>query len=189
MQNFLKIADLDTLPLLLAIKRNSDLWKEDTFLRDYPQGPFGQVETIMLRFPQKRVLELEADLERYKESVEQHFCVDYPPYKVLTDARPLIMWLASRASAEQIGRCMINKVKPGGVIVAHTDTKAHTDFYSRYHICLESNEDSMLRAGDEYVNMRPGEVWWFDNSQEHEVWNRGKTDRIHLIVDLRCQQP
>jgi hypothetical protein len=31
---------VDVLPLLLAIKRRPDLWKEDTYLRDYPQGPF-----------------------------------------------------------------------------------------------------------------------------------------------------
>ena len=189
MKNFLKIADLDTLPLLLAIKRNPDLWKADTYLRDYPQGPFGEVESIMLRFPTKRVFELEADLERYKDSLEQHFCVDQPAYKALPDARPLVMWLASRVGAEMIGRCFINKVKPGGVIYPHVDTKAHTDFYSRHHICLESNDRSMLRAGDERVNMRPGEVWWFDNSQEHEVVNEGATDRMHLIVDLRCVQP
>lgn len=189
MKNFLKIADLDTLPLLLAIRRNPQLWKDDTYLRDYPQGPFGEVETIMLRFPEKRVFDLEADLARYTSSVEQHFCVDQPAYKVLTDARPLIMWLASRVGAEMIGRCMINRVKPGGRIFPHVDTPAHTAFYSRHHICLEGNAQSILRAGDESVNMQPGEAWWFDNSAEHEVINAGDTDRTHLIVDLRCQQP
>jgi hypothetical protein len=189
LKNFQLIAlNMDITPLLLSVKRRPDLWREDTYLRDYPQGPFGQVETIMLRFPEKRVFELEADLERYKGSVEQHFCIDYPAYKILTDARPLVMWLAARVGAEQIGRCFINKVGPGGRIFPHIDTPAHTAFYSRFHIVLESNDDALFRAGDEMINMRAGEVYWFDNKQEHEVNNNGTTDRIHLVCDMRCAQ-
>jgi hypothetical protein len=33
--------------------------------------------------------------------------------------------------------------------------------------------------------MAPGEIWWFDNSVEHEVINNSAGDRIHLIVDVR----
>ena len=47
MQNFLKITEgMDVMPLLLAIRRRPELWKEDTFLRDYPQGPFGEIESV-----------------------------------------------------------------------------------------------------------------------------------------------
>jgi len=30
-----------------------------------------------------------------------------------------------------------------------------------------------------------GEVWWFDNTQEHEVMNNSADDRIVMIVDIR----
>lgn len=187
MKHFQQIAaGVDILPLMLAIKRRPELWKEDTYLRDYPQGPFGEVETIMLRFPEKRVFELEADLERYKGSLEQHICIDYPAYKILPEARPLIMSLMARVGGEQLGRCMINKVKPGGRIFPHVDTKAHTDYYSRHHIVLQTNPDSVFRAGDEAPIWQAGDVFWFDNTQEHEVQNHGATDRIHLVVDIRC---
>ena len=59
--HFLPPADVNA--LVLAIKRRPDLWKEDTFLRDYPQGPFGEIESIMLRFPEKRVFDQEEELE------------------------------------------------------------------------------------------------------------------------------
>jgi aspartyl/asparaginyl beta-hydroxylase (cupin superfamily) len=32
--------------------------------------------------------------------------------------------------------------------------------------------------------MREGELWWFDNKQEHEARNDSEYDRIHLIFDL-----
>ncbi|MEL6920992.1 MAG: aspartyl/asparaginyl beta-hydroxylase domain-containing protein [Pseudomonadota bacterium] len=41
-----------------------------------------------------------------------------------------------------------------------------------------------MRAGDEEVRMKTGELWWFDNKAEHEAMNDSETDRIHLIFDL-----
>ena len=32
--------------------------------------------------------------------------------------------------------------------------------------------------------MGEGELWWFDNKQEHEAINDGDEDRIHMIFDL-----
>lgn len=186
MKNFQHLAsDMDITPLLLAIKTKPHLWREDTFLRDYPQGPFGEIDSIMLRFPVKTVHETEEEVQRHLSTYDQHENIDYPAYKVLPEARPLIMWLMSRVSGERLGRCMINRIQPGGRIYPHADTPSHAAYYSRFHIVLQSNPQSDFYAGGERVNMKPGEIWWFDNSQEHEVINHGDTDRIHLIVDIR----
>ena len=81
--HFLPSADVNA--LVLAIKRRPDLWKEDTFLRDYPQGPFGEIESIMLRFPEKRVFDQEEELEKYKRGetqFDQHESVNYPAFDI-----------------------------------------------------------------------------------------------------------
>ncbi len=189
MKNFLQIANgLDILPLEFAIKRRPELWREDTYLRDYPQGPFSEIESIMLRFPVKSVYETEEELKNLQSRYDPHESIDYPPYKLLPEARILIMQLMARVSGERLGRCMINKVCPGGRIFPHADTPAHAEYYDRFHIVIASNDKSLFRAGDELLNMRPGEVWWFDNSIEHEVRNEGDSDRIHLIVDIRTSK-
>jgi len=189
MKNFLKIHDcLDVMPLLLAISRRPSLWKDDTYLRDYPQGPFKEVETIMLRFPVKSVHETEDELKKHVITFDQHESVDYPAYKILPEARTLIMFLMARVGGERLGRCMINKINPKGRIFPHADTPSHAEYYSRYHIVIKSNDSSMFRCDDEVVNMKTGEVWWFNNSLEHEVRNEGDDERIHLIVDIRCSQ-
>ena len=66
MMNFQFLPSVDPTKLLMQIKQSPELWKEDTYLRDYPQGPFGEIESIMLRFPEKRVFEQEEELEKYK---------------------------------------------------------------------------------------------------------------------------
>lgn len=189
MNNFQRITGgIDIMPLLLAIKRRPDLWKEDTYLRDYPQGPFNQIESIMLRFPVKSVHETEEELQNHQSTYDQHESVDYPAYKLLPEARLLVMNLMAYVGGERLGRVMINKIAPGGAIFPHVDTKSHTDYYSRFHLVLQSQPGVTFRAGDESVYMATGEAWWFDNSQEHEVINNSADDRIHMIVDIRTSK-
>lgn len=189
MRNFMLIASgVDVLPLNLAIKRMPGLWKEDTYLRDYPQGPFGEIESIMLRFPVKTVVETEAEMQDAMSRYDQHENIDYPAYKTLPEARPLIMQLMARVGGERLGRCIINKIAPGGRIFPHADTPVHAEYYSRFHIVLQSAPGVVFRAGDEQAYMGVGEVWWFDNKQEHEVINNSAVDRIHLVVDIRTSR-
>lgn len=189
MENFMCIAQgADVTPLALAIKRRPEIWKEDTYLRDYPQGPFGEIESIMLRFPVKTVAETEEELKSALSDYDQHESIDYPAYKLLPEARALIMSLMARVSGERLGRCMINKIRPGGKIFPHADTPLHAEYYSRFHIVLQSAPGVVFRSGNEQVYMATGEAWWFNNKLEHEVINNSAIDRIHLIVDIRTSR-
>lgn len=189
MKNFQQVASgVDILPLLLAIKRRPALWREDTYLRDYPQGPFAQVESIMLRFPVKGVFETEAEIASHLSKYDPHESIDYPAYATLPEARPLIMGLMARVEGERLGRVMINKIAPGGSIFPHADNEAHADYYSRFHLVLQSQPGVSFRAGDETIFMPVGTVWWFDNSKEHEVINNSADDRIHVIIDIRTSK-
>lgn len=192
MKNFHCIATgLNVNPLMLAIKRRPELWQEDTYLRDYPQGPFKSMESIMLRFPEKRVFEQEEELKKYKEGnsiYDQHESIDYPAYKILHEARPLVMNLFSFVGGERLGRVMINKIAPGGVIYPHADTPEHCNYYSRFHIVLQSSPGVVFRCDDESFYWETGTAFWFNNKLEHEVINNSATDRIHMVIDARVSQ-
>jgi hypothetical protein len=189
MQNFQLIAsNVDVSPLLLAIKRRPDLWKEDTYLRDYPKGPFKDIESIMLRFPVKGVCATEEELKDHLSKYDQHENIDYPAYKVLHEARPMVMSLMTRVNGERLGRVMINKIVPGGVIYPHADTPVHAEYYSRFHIVLQSSPGVVFKAGEEQVYMPTGTCWWFNNKEVHEVINNSAEDRIHMIIDIRTSR-
>lgn len=179
---------IDVVPLVLAIARRPELWKEDTYLRDYPQGPFGDTESIMLRFPVKSVKETEAEVQDHLSKYDQHENIDYPAYKLLTDARPIVMNLMHYVGGERLGRVMINKLRPGGKIFPHADTLSHAEYYSRFHVVLQSQPGVVFKAGTEQVYMAPGEIWWFDNKEVHEVINNSADDRIHMVVDIRTSR-
>jgi hypothetical protein len=189
LKNFQRIGTgIDVMPLLLALKRRPGLWREDTYLRDYPQGPFGDTETVMLRFPVKSVKETEEEVREHLSRYDPHENIDYPAYQLLTPARPLVMNLMNYVGGERLGRVMINKLAPGGRIYPHADTPSHTDYYTRFHVVLQSQPGVLFKAGDEQVFMAPGEVWWFDNREVHEVINNSADDRIHMVVDIRTSR-
>lgn len=197
MKNFLKLADqVDVMPLLLAIQRRGDLWAEDTFLRHYKQGPFEDVQTIFLRFPERVVFddddeaEQERKIELYKANMlpgfDQHESIDYPNYALFPEARELVRALMTRVSGVRLGRVMINKVSPGGRIYPHADSPEHANYWNnRLHVVLQSLPGNDFRCVDEHVHMQKGEVWWFDHRLEHEVINNSADDRIHLLIDIR----
>lgn len=191
MKNFHLISTVDVNHLMLNIKRHWDLWKEDTFLRDYPQGPFGEIESIMLRFPEKRVFEQEEELEKYKQGLsnfDQHESIDYPSFDILQEARPIVFWLMALVKGERLGRVMINKITPGGRIYPHEDSKEHTDYYTRFHVVLQSSAGCVLKAGDEQLEMRTGDVFWFNNKLNHEVINNSGSDRISMVIDIKVKK-
>jgi hypothetical protein len=196
MRNFLRIATgVNVTPLMLAIARRPDLWTEDTFLRHYPQGPFGQVDSIMLRFPKKvefKGKSAERKVAAYKANrlagFDQHESIDYPAFAALPEARPLVMSIFAAVAGERLGRVMVNRIAPGGRIFPHADTPEHTSYYSRFHLVLQSAEGVRFRAGDETTYWETGSVFWFDNRLEHEVVNESPIDRIHLVIDARCSR-
>jgi len=177
------------MPLLLAIRRRgAEIWKEDTYLRDYPQGPFGEIESVILRFPPRSVHETEDALKNHLADFDQHENVDQPVFKLLPEARAIVFALMNAVQGERLGRVMINKIAPGGVIFPHADTPAHAEYYSRFHVVLQSSPGVVFRCGDEQVYMATGEVWWFNNKLEHEVINNSGADRIHMICDIRTSR-
>lgn len=181
MKNFNLVATgVDIGQLLLQITRQPELWKADTYLRDYPQGPFGDTETIFVRFPPASVSELE------RSQKDQHECVWMDGAIHLPAAAPIVHALNARVQGERIGRVMINKLRPGGRIFPHADTPAHAEYYDRFHVVLQSGPGCGFRCDDETIHMETGCVYWFDNAKEHEVVNNSAVDRIHMIVDIRC---
>lgn len=63
--------------------------------------------------------------------------------------------------------------------------------YIRYHLPLivpETNPPS-IRIKDQYHTWKEGESILFDDSWDHEVFNKAESDRVVLIVDVRRPMP
>lgn len=193
MKNFHRIAQgVDVAGIMVKLAHNPQFWHADTYLRDYPQGPFGEVDSIICRFPPRTVTETQeqADALKIDPHYDQHECVDLPIFDKLPEVRLAVWQILNTLHVTRLGRVMINRIMPGGRIFPHADTPDHAEYWNRHHLVLQSAPGVVFRAGDESVYMATGEFWYFNNGKaperpEHEVINNSAVERVHLIVDVR----
>jgi hypothetical protein len=180
--NFYKLHEgLNVSAIMAALKVNDGLWDQNTLRTTHELTPHKQVSDIWLRFN-------DINNDDVASCIEDAECINYPAFYKLPEAQSVVFGLMGLLRGERIGRCLITKLKCGGSIEPHVDMGAPAKYYSRYHIVLNGEAGSMFNCGDESVNMRTGEIWWFDNQQEHSVQNNSKDDRIHIIVDIKVFQ-
>lgn len=185
MRNFLQIAaNVDPLPMLLAIQRQPDLWNADTFRTTYPGTPHGDVDDILIRFSASRP-------DRSVATVIEDEAPVWHPAAALLPWQTITLDLMRRVGAYNLDRLMITRLRPGGRIKPHADNEgdyATASYRARFHVVLQGLPGSLYHNGSETAQMLTGEVWTFTPSLVHAIENNSAADRIHLIVDL-CLMP
>ncbi len=182
-KNFCYIGALDVAPALDSIR--AEHWHADTYLRDFPQGPFSQCDSVILRFPPRSVHETRELLDQHLAGFDEHECVWLPVALALPLIERIVFDLARSVQATRIGRVMVNRLQPGGRIYPHADTPSHANYWSRFHVVLRSLPGNRFRCGDEVQEFLTGDIFYFDNRLEHEVQNNSVEPRVHLVIDLK----
>lgn len=187
MKHFQRIAEgIDVLPTLLALHQHPELWNANTFRKDTPGTPHSQMSDIWVRYNDETKHKESGDYSTFNDP---HISRWYPAYDSLPQLRPIIFGLMTRVEGVQLGGVLITKIPPGGRIDPHVDGGWHAEYFNtKLYVVLQSNPLCRNRVGDEVVVMRPGDVWYFDNTVEHEVVNDGDDDRITLIICIRCDR-
>ncbi len=179
MRHFHRIAEgLDVQPVLAALARNPDLWDENPLRTMHPGTAHAEVSDIWLFFN---------DVSDPEAVVNDREVVPYRGWREIPQVRALVLNLMRFVDGVRLGRVMITRLAPGRVITPHVDGGAPAEYFDRYHIALQCLPGALFRAGDETVQFKAGDVFWFDNTVEHEVWNNSADDRIVLICDIRSE--
>ena len=72
-------------------------------------------------------------------------------------------------------------LKPGVAIPAHHDT---SNVNITCHLGIKIPENCAIRVGSETRSWAEGETLFFDQSFEHEAWNKSQEKRVVLLLDL-----
>ena len=97
---------------------------------------------------------------------------------------PYVQALLEELPASKL-RVRFMKLEAGGHIGRHRDRLYGWELpILRLHVPIVTHAGVEFRVADQRLDMRPGELWYVNTSQEHEVINRGPTARTHLVVDL-----
>ncbi|MEM6972366.1 MAG: aspartyl/asparaginyl beta-hydroxylase domain-containing protein [Pseudomonadota bacterium] len=176
MQYFRRLrAWVDPAPLLAEIAANEGAWAEATGRQDKIA-----VQREALAIPLRGLRKSKINGRKRRDVHESRWTTTsarYPSFRALMER------IAKDEDCE-LGRGKIVCLTAGKRVYPHIDRGAYYRLRGRYHLVLRSSAGSWMRAGDEEVRMREGELWWFDNDQMHEAQNDGDEDRIHLIFDM-----
>ncbi|MEM7200704.1 MAG: aspartyl/asparaginyl beta-hydroxylase domain-containing protein [Planctomycetota bacterium] len=170
---------VDVAPIVAELAAHPEIWSLDTE-RQASATEQRETETVML-------CGHEAGLS-FKQARTRHpFRYVGRPTTVaaaLPAATAFVDRLARRVRG-RTGRAAIVRLPPRGRVYEHTDFGLYYQLRDRFHLVLQSEAGSPLRAGPQQIHMREGELWWFENRIPHEAWNESaQQDRIHLIVDV-----
>lgn len=169
---------LDVSPLVEALNRNKALWTEITGRQDYEGSAHQDTSSIFLRWC--KGLDINAAFTEIP-------AFNFPAMGKLAEAHELINYTLRRVSAAQLGRVLIVNLRQGGAIAPHADEGAYADHYERFHIALDSKPGNVFSTEHETVEMKTGELWWFNHKEKHQVQNLSGCDRLHMIID--CVAP
>jgi hypothetical protein len=174
---------IDVIPVALALARQPELWNEHNERKEFDGTSHKGTSDIWVRYNDLKNLG-----DDYQKYTSEHDSVWLPAYSKLPQLRPIIFSLMARCEAVRLGGVLITKIPAGGRILPHTDTGWHPEYYNtKIYIPILSNPRVVNRCVDEHVVMAPGDAWYFNNTVEHEVVNDGESDRITLIVCMRCE--
>jgi hypothetical protein len=183
MRHFQQIAaNVETLPLVLDLYRQPELWDEHPERTGGP-GSFVGTSDIWVRFRPRGEL---TNVESYKEPFTPKF---YPAWYLLPHLRPIVFGLMARVEAVALGGILITRVPAGQQVAPHDDRgRWHPEHYAtKAYLPLATNQQCYSTCADERVVMQVGEAWLFDNLKVHSTVNDGETDRVTLIVSMRCE--
>lgn len=77
------------------------------------------------------------------------------------------------------------RLGPGARIKPHRDHDLDVALgQARLHLPLVTGDQVTFLLNGARVEMAPGELWYLRLSDEHEVFNNGDADRIHLVIDV-----
>lgn len=176
MQYFSRIrADVDPAPFLAEIAQNPRAWEAATGRQDKIA-----VQREALAIPLRGLRKSAIAGRKRRDVHETRWTSSAASYPL---ARGFLTEIAE-ALGSLPARAKIVRLPAGRRVYPHIDRGAYYRLTNRYHLVLKSADGSWLKAADEEIRMREGELWWFDNDQMHEALNDGAHDRIHLIFDL-----
>jgi hypothetical protein len=176
--NFTKIAKgIYVKELADYLQKYPELWEEITARQSFPDSPHIDTKSIYFRGPEF------FSLDEYQGNTEAE------SYEVPTELSDILLRIFNTISpiipCTEVGYGIIVNLLAGGEVFEHTDEGAYAEYYTRYHIVVQSNEGNVFTVNGEDQIMQEGELWSFNHRAPHSVINLSTEDRIHIIFDVK----
>lgn len=86
----------------------------------------------------------------------------------------------------KLGRAYFERIFKSCIITPYKHFGSYYEKHHRFYIVMESPLGTYIKCGNEEVIMRPGELWWVNTKETHDMDNSSTdTHASHLIFDLQ----
>lgn len=182
MPNMRHIGHADVGELLDQLSNKPQVWNRYNMRTQmFPNSPHREVDDIWLRYRDWS----EFDPDNPTSFSDPHTSINYPAWYELPAAGEVISNLVN--PGDELGGCLITRIKPGGKVYPHSDAGAwHSTYYeTKVLVLLQSAPDQSFNfEGEAHVGVG-GDVFEFDNHPVHWVLNDSDVDRVSLICAIR----
>ena len=165
----------DPAPLRAELAAHPELWNEHTARTVGAASPHREADDIYLRW--------NPNAGDWPHTTAWYLAADkLPAAKVIAAAV-----LAEHAG--ELGGVLLTRIPPGRRVYPHRDTGWHAATHSKYAIQIASAPGQAFCFQDAGLSPEAGELYTFDNSQLHWVYNMSDEPRMTLIICIRETAP
>jgi hypothetical protein len=117
-------------------------------------------------------------------------CMDTSSRRLYPEVDKLVSWIYNHVEGTKLGRIMLVKLLPSGIIGKHIDPGQYFQEHYRFHVPLITNPNVLFYGEDNIpIHMPEGFLSQLANRRWHSAENKSNVDRIHLIVDIDSNNP
>lgn len=114
-----------------------------------------------------------------------HISEWYDAVQLLPSAKALSLEMMAVLRGEMLGLVMLYEIPPGAEVKMHIDRGWHAEFYDKFNVCIETNDDAAMVFEHVLLRQKVGEIHRFRNDILHGAVNLGTTPHRILVVCLR----
>ena len=180
MPSFSRICDnIDVSQVVIELDENKALFGEIDIRKNNINSPHIEMEDIWFRYKDLNEMIASGD---YSTLCDEH---DSIWLKDLPHAKRLCLDVMALVGGERLGGVFITKLPPGGKIKSHIDGGWHAKYYDKYYVPIKNVKGSVFGFIDGDIDAVVGEVWKFDNSIPHWVFNNSNSERIAMVICIK----
>lgn len=171
---------LDVHKAIEQLEVNPEYWDQYTLRTDGYGTPHNGISDIWVRY--NDWANFHGDPVTFNGP---HVSVWYPAADALPAVKALAEEVYQQAGGKVLGGVLITRIPPGGIVKPHVDAGWHAGYYEKYAVQLKGNGRQSFCFDGVKLRTYPGDLYTFDNSQEHWVSNESAGERITMIVCLK----
>lgn len=171
----------DVAPLIRQLEANPQLWNEYKLRTDRYNTPHTAVSDIWVRFNAWENYSGDA----FAFTMEPHASEWYPCIAKIPAAWSLARKVMRLVGGKELGGVLITRIPPHGEVKPHIDSGWHASVHSKFIVQIKGNQHQGFVVDGHELRANPGDVYAFDNSLSHHVFNDSDEERISLIICVK----